>query len=71
MKLSVAVCEEVVDDVVVIVCVLEPTGDFESVGEAEWDLEIEVEEVTVEVLLGVHVIRVEPVLEILVVEVFD
>lgn len=71
MKLSVAVCEEVVDAVVVIVCVLEPTEDLERVEETEWDLEIEVEEVTVEVLLGVHVIRVEPVPEILVVLVFD
>jgi len=71
MKLSVAVCEEVVDAVVVIVCVLEPTEDLERVGEADWVLEIEVDAETVEVLPGVHVIRGVRVPEILVVEVFE
>lgn len=71
MKLSVAVCEEVVDAVVVIVCVLEPTEDLESVGEAEWVLEIEEDAETVDVLPGVHVIRGVRVPEILVVEVFE
>lgn len=71
MKLSVAVCEEVVDAVVVIVCVLEPTEDLESVGEADWVLEIEVDAETVDVLPGVHVMRGVRVPEILVVEVFE
>jgi hypothetical protein len=71
MKLSVAVCEEVVDAVVVIVCVLEPTEDLERVGEEDWVLEIEVDAETVEVLPGVHVIRGVRVPEILVVEVFE
>ena len=71
MKLSVAVCEEVVDAVVVIVCVLEPTEDLESVGEADWVLEIEEDAETVDVLPGVHVIRGVRVPEILVVEVFE
>lgn len=71
MKLSVAVCEEVVDAVVVIVCVFEPTEDLESVGEADWVLEIEEDAETVDVLPGVHVIRGVRVPEILVVEVFE
>ena len=35
MKLSVEVCEEVVECVEVIVVVLEPTGDLETVGDAD------------------------------------
>jgi hypothetical protein len=70
-KLSVAVCEEVVEAVVVIVCVLEPTEDLERLGEADWVLEIELDEETVEVLRWVHVITGVCVPEILAVDVFE
>jgi hypothetical protein len=49
-KLSVAVCDEVVECVEVIVIVLEPTGDLETVGDALCVLEIEADAETVLVL---------------------
>ena len=56
-KLSVAVWEEVVECVEVIVCVLEATGDLETVGEALCVLETEGEDETVDVLYILLVTR--------------
>ena len=54
-KLSVAVWEEVVECVEVIVDVLEPTGDLETVGEADWVLETEAE---AEIVLVLYIVLV-------------
>ena len=71
MKLSVAVCEEVVECVEVRVLVLEPTGDLDNVGEALCVFEIEADAETVDVILGVNVIKLVPVPETVAVDVFD
>ena len=55
-KLSVLVCEEVVEPVEVIVFVLEPTEDLETVGDALCVLEIEEDAEIVDDNLGVNVI---------------
>ena len=70
-KLSVAVCDEVVECVEVIVDVLEMTEDLEIVGEADRVLETEVDPETVNDILGVNVITELRVPEILVVDVLD
>ena len=54
-KLSVLVCEEVVDPVEVIVCVLEPNGDLETVGEADLVL---VTEADAEIVLVLYIVLV-------------
>ena len=65
------VCEEVVEPVEVIVGVFVDKGDLETVGDADWVLEIEEDAETVEVILGVHDTMGLRVPEILVVDVFD
>ena len=66
-----AVWEEVVECVEVIVGVLEPTGDLECVGEAVCVLDIEAEAETVDVSKGVNVNAGVRVTEILVVDVLE